>query len=184
MTLLITSAQVKELTGSSKDIEDRKIVKFIEVVQIELENDMGTTGYDILLAAVVADPTLATEADLLTLRDDYIWPWMAWRSLERAGIKIWIDKSRNGTFTRYDETTRSVSTAELGAERSVDRDMAGTYKARLYKFLKDNTDTYTWYDVGTSPEYRPQSSTGGVIIRDRYRGNCYRNYPWSDYPDE
>lgn len=176
MTLIITSAQVKELTGSSKDIEDRKIKEWTKVVQLELRDDMGVTGYDILIAAIEADSTLAGEADLLELRDTYIWPWMAWRILERAGIALYTEAARNGTYTGMDETHRSVSAAQLGMLKSTHRDAAGTYKAELYKFLKDNTDTYTWYDVGTSPEVRPQSSTGGVIIRDRCRPSRYSHW--------
>lgn len=164
---IITATKVKQLTGSSKDIEDRKIIPWVDVVAIELRDDMGVTGYNILTAAIDADDTLASETDLKTLRETYIWPWMAWRVLERAGIAMYVEPSRNGTVTRSSGEASSVTTGQFGMLQTSHRDPATTYKAELYKFLKDNTDTYTWYDVGTSPEVAPQPSTGGVIIRQR-----------------
>lgn len=169
-TPIITSAKVKELTGSSKDIEDRKIAQWVKVVAIELRDDMGVDGYAILMAAIDADDTLATEADLKTLRETYIWPWMAWRVLERAGVALFAEASRNATVTRSSGEYSSVSVKELGLLQATHRDPATTYRKELYDFLKDNVATYTWYDVGTSPEVAAQPSTGGVIIRER---RCY-----------
>lgn len=181
--LLITSAQVKEITGTSKNVQDKKLLPRIEVVHLELKHDIGTEGYDILIAAITADDTLATEADLLNLRDNYIRPWMAWRVLERAGISLYAEPDRNGTFVRGDDTHDTVSAAALGMLKADNRDMAGTYKVELHDFLKDNVATFTWYDADDCEE-TPHVNTGGIITRKSRWGYPYGERTTDRYPDE
>ena len=166
-TLVITAAKVKDLTGISKNIEDRKLARWIDAVQLELKADIGTTGYTELIDAIEADDTLAGEADLLELRDDHIRPWMAWRVLERATVALFAEPERNGTYTRSGDDYATVSASVLGMRKAEARDMAHIYKTALHDYLKDNTDTFTWYSVtdACGKDGGSTSYAGGVITR-------------------
>ena len=166
-TLVITAATVKELTGLSKNIEDRKLARWIDAVQLELKGDLGTTGYATLIGYIEADDTLATQTAYQTLRNDYIRPWMAWRVLERATVALFAEPERNGTYTRSGDDYATVSAQVLGMRKADARDMAHTYKEALHEYLKDNTATFTWYasegECGT--DGTSKSYAGGVITR-------------------
>lgn len=189
-TLVITAAKVKELTGRSKNVEDRKFTPAIKRAMIELRDGLGTTGYAALIAAITSDPDLsgAGNADLKTLRDDYIWPWMAWRVIELATVATHAESERNGTYTRSGEDYTAVDGKTLGMIKADAADYASTYMAELYAFLDDdNGVTYTWYEKDSAEEDKSRESyTGGIITRrDRWQypyGERY--YPVDGYPDD
>ena len=174
MTYIISAVTAKTVTGVSKDILDRKLEVFIPAAQLTVKKILGETGYDILIAAIIADPTLAAEADLKTLRDTYIQPYLAWRVVALSGTRMYAEPERNGTFTRSGDDYNSVSPGMLAMTKADSRDMAGIYKEELERFLADNAATYTWYVVSDEcgsdkgvPNY-----TGGVIT-DNYRRPTY-----------
>lgn len=174
-TLVITAAQVKDLTGLSKNIEDRKLARWIDAVQLELKGDLGTTGYTTLIDAIDADDTLAGEPDLQELRNDYIRPWMAWRVLERATVTLYAEPERNGTYTRSGDDYATVSPAVLGMRKADARDMAHTYKEALHDYLKDNVDTFRWYNNNDmcNTNGASKSYAGGIITRVPAFGSHY-----------
>ena len=173
---LITAIQAREITGISKNVEDRKWEPFIEAAQFTLERLLGREGYAILVLAVDLDPTLAGEPELKELRDDYAWPYLAWRTAELSGTRMWAEPDRNGTFSRSGDTYQSVDAKTLAMTKADSRDMAELYRDRMVAFLEENAADYPWY-VTNKCETKKEFS-GGVITQ-RSRGNRPRH---DDYP--
>lgn len=174
---LITAIQARDITGISKNVEDRKWDPFIEAAQFTLEKLLGREGYAVLVLAVDLDPTLAGLPELKELRDDYVWPYLAWRTAELSGTRMWAEPDRNGTFNRNGETYSSVDAKTLAMTKADSRDMAEIYRDRMVAFLEENAEDYTWYVVNTCKTKKEFS--GGVITQPS-RGNRPRH---NDYPD-
>lgn len=185
-TLVISAAKVKELTGRSKNVEDRKFTPAIKRAMLELRDGFGVTGYNILIAAITSDPDLSGNANLKTLRDDYIWPWMAWRVIELATVATFAESERNGTYTRSGEDYTAADGRTLGMMKADAADYASTYMAELYAYLDDNATTYTWYTVdGVEEDKARETNTGGIITRiDRWQRPYGERYPVDGYPDD
>ena len=167
MTPIITAATIKENTGLSRNVEDRKLDPFIPGAQLTLKKVTGKTGYDAIVAAY---PAFTGAATLQTLYDDYIVPFLSWKVAELAGTRMFTEPDRNGTFTRSSETYQSVDGKTLAMGKADSRDMAGIYMQELIDYLNDNTDVYTWYGGDDCTDGITKSNTGGVITRlDRYQ---------------
>lgn len=185
--LVISAAKVKELTGKSGNIDERKLTPAIKRSMLELKHGIGTTGYDALIAAITADDTLATESDLKTLRETYIWPWMAWRVMEVSTLALFAEADRNVTAIRNGDDYSSVDAKTLGMLRAEASDYATTYKKELYDFLDDDGgSTYTWYSPTGEEKDAQQRYIGGVITRRPDYSFPYgeRGYPVDGYPDQ
>ena len=173
---LITAIKARELTGISKNVEDRKWDPFIEAAQFTLERLLGKEGYAILVLAVDLDPTLTGLPELKELRDDYIWPYLAWRTAELSGTRMWAEPDRNGTFTRSGDTYQSVDGKTLAMTKADSRDMAELYRDRMVVFLEENPEDYTWYK---SNKCETKKEFSGGVITQRSRGNR-SSYPYND----
>jgi hypothetical protein len=176
MTYLITAIKARELTGISKNVEDRKWEPFIPTAMYTLKKLLGTEGYDILVAAVTLDPTLAGEPELKALRDGYVWPFLAWRTCELSGTRMWAEPDRNGTFTRSSDSYQSVDGKTLSMTKADSRDMAELYREQMEEFLTDNPTDYTWYKANPC---EPKRNFGGGVITQPSRGNR-SSYPYND----
>lgn len=168
MTKLITAIKAREVTGISKNVEDRKWDPFIEAAQFTLERLLGREGYAVLVLAVDLDPTLVGLPALKELRDEHVWPYLAWRTCELAGTRMFAEPDRNGTFNRNGETYSSVDGKTLAMTKADSRDMAELYRDRMVQFLNDNAADYSWY-VTNGCETKKEFS-GGVITQ-RSKGN-------------
>lgn len=173
---LITAIQAREITGISKNVEDRKWEPFIEAAQFTLERLLGREGYAILVLAVDLDPTLAGEPELKELRDDYAWPYLAWRTAELSGTRMWAEPDRNGTFSRSGDTYQSVDAKTLAMTKADSRDMAEIYRDRMVAFLEENASDYPWYKAN---KCETKKEFSGGVITQRSRGNRPR---LDDYP--
>jgi hypothetical protein len=171
MTQIITAIKAREITGLSKNVEDRKWEPFFPVANISLKNILGKDGYTALVDAIEADPTLAAEPALKALRDTYVWPYLAWRTCELAGTRMLAEPDRNGTFTRSGESYNSVDGKTLAMTKADSRDMAENWRDEMVAFIKDNPADYPWYEVNRCEEKKKFS--GGVITQPS-RGR--RNY--------
>lgn len=176
MTPIITSATVKTTTGISRNVEDRKLDPFIFAAQLTLKKVTGKAGYDAIVAAY---PAFTGAASLQTLYDDYIVNFLSWKVIELAGTRMFTEPDRNGTFTRSGDTYQSVDGKTLAMGKADSRDMAGIYMQELIDYLKDNTDTFTWYDTDECSDNITKPNTGGVITRI---DASQRHYPYYD-PD-
>lgn len=170
-TKLITAAQVRDVTGLSRGVEDRKLLPYIEAAQYHLEKILGTTLYEELETAIEADRTLAGEADLLALFNGYICPFLAWRTLALGAVRLYAEVDRNGIYTKSGDDYTSVDSRTFGMVSSDAKGMADLYSERLIDFLKDNTATYTTYNTVVNGEERIRKAGrhGIVFTRDRWQ---------------
>lgn len=168
-TKLITAAQVRDVTGLSKGVEDRKLLPFIEAAQYHLEKVLGTTLYDELETAIEADRTLAGETDLAALFNGYICPFLAWKTLHLGAVRLNIEADRNGVYQKGGGDYQSVDPRALSLASNEARGMADMYQERLIDFLKDNTATYTTYGTSVNGEERIRKAGRSGIVFDRLR---------------
>lgn len=160
MTPIITAAVVKTTTGLDRNVEDKTLSTFISAAQLTLKKVTGATGYNLIVAAY---PSFTGEAALSTLYTEYIVPYLSWRVAELSGTRMFAQPDRSGTHHRADETYRSVDAKMLSMTKADSRDMAGIFMGELIDYLKDNTDTFTWYEPDGESITKP--NTGGVITR-------------------
>jgi len=133
--------------------------------------DAGQTLYGELITAIVADPTLATEADLKELRDDYIAPYIAWAVYLQSLSRLYAEFDRNGAHYKNDGNTVQADAAWLRMEQATARDNSDKYADRLLDFLKDNSDTgepfASWRTVTDTEQGERINKTYGVGIVTR-----------------
>ena len=164
-TNIISVATVRSLCGLSKTVDDRKLQPFLKLAQEELEKVLGRTLYDELDTAIQADPTLATEADLLTLLG-YIKGPLAWRTLQYALPRFYAEPTANGVHSVNGGDYQSVDGRTLSIQVTQARSAADSGYERLLKFLDENVATYPSYNDNVELEERINKTyVGGVITR-------------------
>jgi len=162
---IISLATVRDVTGLSETIKDRKLAPFMKLAQAELEKVLGRTLYDELDAAIQADDTLATETDLLALMP-YIKMALSWRTLQRALPRLSAEPTANGVHSVNSGEYQNVDGRALSMQVSDARSAADAEYERLIEFLKNNRDTYATYDTVVENEERIKKPyVGGVITR-------------------
>ena len=165
MSNIISVAQVRTTCGLSKTVDDRKLQPFLAIAQEELEKVLGRTLYNELDTAIQADPTLATEADLLTLVG-YIKSPLAWRTMQYSLPRMYAEPTANGVHSVNGGDYQSVDARTLGMQVTQARSAADAGYERLMKFLKENVDTYPSYNDNVDLEERvSRIYPGGVITR-------------------
>lgn len=176
---LVTAAEVKELTGINKNVEDRKIVSWIMPAQECLRSSIGKDGYDAIIA------TLTTpDSDYDTLIDDYVKPYLAAQVERMTPIVMAAEADRNGSFEREGETYRPASLRMLGMMNATARDQVEIRRDMMLRYIYDNRATFTWWAQSCSTNY-----SGGVITRidaSQIPENSYPvdGYPLTGYPNE
>lgn len=181
MTLIITSAEVKTEAGLNKNIEDRKLLPWINMAQLDLKSNIGTTGYDAVIAALTTPVAAYT-----TLIDDYIKPFLAFKVRQIGAVSLFAEADRNGTNKRIGMTYEPVTGKELGMMKADARDLAESYLKLLLDYLTENAATFTWWTAGGCENTSQRPYTGGVITRiDQWQtpyGDGY--YPRDGYPTD
>jgi hypothetical protein len=171
MTQIISVATIKTTVGLAGTVEDRKLQPFVDGVQLSVEKMLGQTLYGELITAIIADPTLATEADLKELRDDYIAPYIAWAVYLQSLSRLYAEFDRNGAHYKNDGNTVQADAAWLRMEQATARDNSDKYADRLLDFLKDNSDTgqpfASWRTVTDTEQGERINKTYGVGIVTR-----------------
>lgn len=164
-TKIISVATVREITGLNKNVDDRKIAPFLKLAQEELEKVLGRTLYEELETAIIADDTLATEADLLALMG-YLKGPLAWRTLQRALPRMAAEPTANGVHTTNSTEYSSVDSRALSQQITDARTAADNGYDRLLAYINENLSTYTTYgDVVDDEERVKKVYKGGVITR-------------------
>ena len=164
-TNIISVAQVRSTCGLAKTVDDRKLQPFLTLAQEELEKVLGRTLYNELDAAIVADPTLATETDLAALME-YIKGPLAWRTLQYSLPRLYAEPTANGVHSVNGGDYQSVDSRTLSMQVTQARSAADGGYERLMKFLDENTATYPTYNDNVQMEERVNKMyPGGVITR-------------------
>ena len=171
MTYIVSIATMKETVGLSNLVEERKLEPFVDGVQRTVKRILGETLYDRLITELEADPTLATEADLKTLVDDYLTGLIAWTVYLQAMPRLYAEFDRNGAHYKNDANTVQADNTWLKMEQAAARDMADKYTLDLMDFLKDNSDTgepfADWKTVTTDEQGQRINRSYGVGIITR-----------------
>ena len=174
LTLLISSQEVKDLQGLNKNIEDRKLSRWIVPAQMALRSAIGKDGYD----AIVAEAA-APDADYEALIEDYVKPYLAAQVERMSPIPLTAESDRNGSFEREGDTYRPVSHKTLGLMNASARDMAEILRDVMLRYIYDERAVFTWYNASCRTNY-----SNGVITRtDRSQYN-EDPYPLDGYPNE
>ena len=139
MTHILTVAQVKSTVGLSKLPEERRMDPFMVGAHKTVKAILKKTLYDRLIAAIEDDATLAGEADLLELRDDYIIPFMAWEVYRLSINRLYGEFDRNGAHYKADVNTVQLDAAWKKTEEASAANQADIFKGELLDFLEDNS---------------------------------------------
>lgn len=186
-TLIITTARVKEITGQADGVEDRKMGPCMKEAQHALEQILGTTLYALVEAAY---PTFTGDYD--TLYDEYIEPFLAYKSVARSFPKTFAEQDRNGVLKRSGANGdfQSVTMKELAMVQADPEGIADNFQGKMLKWLNDldadNAIKVAFLtDVDCEPRIK-RTDRGNVPLRrsrwqdqDGYRRSKYRR--WDEY---
>lgn len=180
MTYITSINTVKDTVGLAKTVEERKLLPFLDGVHRTVKRILGETLYNRLIAEIEADSTLAGEADLLELRDDYLVPFIAWETYRTAFARLYAEFDRNGAHFRSDDSTGQADKEWLKMESAAAREQADAFQADLIDFLKDNSGTgeafadYNTTTDGESGERIARTDHGGVYMPRRSPRRVWR----------
>lgn len=137
---LMDGNQVRECTGTSENVEDRKIKPHLKAAQQGIEEALGGTLYTLVEDAHKANATTMGNAAMLVYYTDYIQPAIAWRVLADAGIDLTVDYDRNGPVERVTSERQGgyvpSTPRRLAAKMSKAESRADNYLNRLIKYTE------------------------------------------------
>lgn len=180
-TNIITSSKVKEVCGLDKNVEDRKIDPCIHFAQRDLRQILGRTLYDLVEDAdPVGDDTLGGDAGLATLYDEYLKPYLAWKTTEKAYPDFWAEASRNGVFQRNGDNYNTVGASGLNTIIAQKRSFAEAFEKDMIEYLNDLSSTdpiKIAFDTSVNCEPRTKATnTGRIMFPKRARSGYSRDY--------
>lgn len=146
---IVTGQQVREVSGTSQNVEDRKIQPIIRIAQQGSEQVLGRTLYALVESAYVADagviaggnPTTMGGSGMLLLYSEYLLPSIVFRVMADAGIDLAIDYDRNGEFERNGNDYNTVSDRRMAAKTGKAEARADRYQQRLLDYVRGLEDT-------------------------------------------
>lgn len=180
MTYITSINTVKETVGLAKTVEERRLLPYFRGVHNTVKKILGETLYDRLIAGIEADGTLATEADLLELRDDHLIPFIAWETYRRAFSRLYAEFDRNGAHSLADTNTVQADREWMKMESAAAREQADAYQAGLIDYLKDNSavgEPFADYNTTNDDEAGERigrTDLGGVHIPRRSPRRVWR----------
>lgn len=176
--LLVSSAVVKDFTGSADGVEDRKLRPQIILAQHELMQILGETLYEDVDTAHTANATTLGGAGMLTLYTDYLKPFLCWKTIELSAYKLHNEPDRNGHFERNGNDYTSVSAKMVEGRKSQDRSNAELYQGKMIRYIHnlESTDPIRIaFEEDVDDEPRVKKSYPGVFLTpNKYSGNVNR----------
>lgn len=187
---LITAATVKEVTGISRNVEDRKIDPAIHDAQHDLKQTLGETLYQLIEDAdPVNDATLDGNTGLATLYSRFVKSYLAWKSLEYAYPMMHAEPDRRGVFTQSGEGYTPVDGKTLAMLIAKAAARADNRQGEMIRYI-ENLDVSNAIrvaygtDVDDEPRTKTVANTGRIITRVskwQFPDNRTSNGP--DYPN-
>lgn len=171
--LLVSTAKVKQLTTIQQNVEDSLIIPYIKKSQdTHIQETLGTDLYEKILSDVNDGFISGVYKDLL---DKYIVPclveWAFYEVLPYINFKM----TNKSIVQGNSEFSSEVDLEELKYLRSVSRDMADFYTARLVGFLKEYQHLFPEYLTNTGfDKIKPlkrQNFFGGIYTGEGRRGD-------------
>lgn len=169
-TRFVTAAKIRTTTGLPDSVDDIRILPFLTVAQVTLEKIWGRTLYNRMRDAIIADATLATEAELLTLLEDYAHPWLSWKTLELAWTRIHSAPAGLGVYTTSSDKHTPVEVKVLGMHQSDSRTNADNYESRMITFLSENIADYPEYRTTVAQDERQTEKLPGGFVTRKMKG--------------
>jgi hypothetical protein len=179
MPELIALSDLQTITELNTLVEIRKATACIKDAHLEVEKVLGRTGYALVYANA---PTFSAQspnsAAYVTLLNDYIKPFMAWRARQRGVWDMYAEPDRSGIYVKEGNEHRAVSKSEMGGIQATYESRADSYLERLMVHLEENKSTFTWYATTLDGEERINEtnakSVAGISFRRSTRQDTYR----------
>lgn len=154
--MFITANELKKKTNIKGNVDDDKLVQFIEKAQeIHVQNYMGTNLYEKVQGLLEADTMdEAANAAYKTLWTDYIKPMCVWFTIDDYLPWAMFEVENNGVYKRFSQTSEPATLDELSKLQNEARNAAEFYTRRFVDYVCDNEDSF--------PEYRTTSSNSDM----------------------
>ena len=158
--LFITTEQLKRKSIIEGNVDDDKLIQFIEVAQdIHIQNYLGTDLYTKLQELIINDVIGDVENSKYSLLiDDYIAPMLTWYAqssyLPFASYYI----SNGGVLKHSAENSVTTELEDVNSMLARVNEQAGFYARRFVEFMKDRGDDY--------PEYKSTDCDGSMKADD------------------
>jgi|JI61114BRNA_FD_contig_41_4453153_length_657_multi_2_in_0_out_0_1 hypothetical protein len=141
-TNIITAATVKTETGTATGVQDKILDPAIRFAQRDLRQLLGETLYALVEAGdPVNDATLGANTALATLYNQFLKPYLSWKTVERSLPDMWAQADRNGVFQRNGDNYNTVGSSGLNTLIAQKRSFAEAYETDLLRYLKNLDDT-------------------------------------------
>lgn len=162
--LLVSSAKIKAFTQVNDNVDDALLLSSIQISQdIGLQTLLGTRFYNHLLDAVQAS-TLTTAEN--TLLQDYIQPYLLWRSVWEALPTLYMRIMNKSVIIGNTEQGSAVDKGSFTYLRNIHQNRYEFYAQRMMDYIKNNPGDY--------PLYWQYTSTDGMKpSRENYFGGIH-----------
>ncbi len=175
---LIEHSELETLCQLNGLVEEIKTKAAIADAHRELKKVLGRTGYALVYANAPDFTAQAPNAAAyVTLLTDYIKPFMAWRTKQRATVDMFAAADRGGTFKKSGEDYVSVSQGELSKLESIAMSRADSLLEELIDHVNENDEVFDWISTNVENEERITDSNrtmGGISFRRSARQDPYR----------
>jgi len=180
---IITTTQVRTLTGKAQGVEDRKLDASIHDAQDALEQILGSTLYAQVEGFY---PTFA--GDYSTLYSQYIQPFLAFKTVELSYQNLFAEPDRNGVFKKSGEGYTPVSLKELAMLQADPAGRADRFQRKMLRWignLDSSNAIKVAFNTDVDDEPRTKKTYRGRVItrRSRWQFEGGNRYPYG-YRDE
>lgn len=174
--LLVTEAEVKSLTALSGNVDIKKFVFHIPIMQdLRIKQAIGSSCFDALLDAIENDDLTALETTLLEGNNRSFKGAkmaLAWWVYHAALPNLHITTTASGLGKKIGQGFEGASVDEMNNLRSQAESYARYYTDQLIGYIKENSDDY--------PCYALASDTLSPISTDGYEGTSGIALDWED----
>jgi hypothetical protein len=160
---VMTIDEVKEISPITRNVNETTLKDSMRYVhRMELQNLLGKSCYDDLVAQVLADTVTAVNQTLL---DDYVKDYVAQRMVVHSASKIAKKMTQKG-IGRGPSDQNTASADEVRGITADAEFKSLRWKKRLIKYVQDNqTDYPCWDDTDeTIEKFRTDGNIGGFVI--------------------
>ena len=177
----ITLDDVKRLTPLTRNIDESKLAPFFDYAHVVLEQILGVTLYDRVLASKVGDTLTAAETKLI---DKYICPFLAWQTYRDSIPGLYATINKTGIHVTSDDSSTSVDASYIKTLDISAENKAREYQERIIKFLcNDTEDDYPEYTTTENGEDRIKTAmVGRIVPRENFnRSNANSSYSYYNH---
>ncbi|MFZ1666687.1 MAG: hypothetical protein WAU08_14870 [Flavobacteriales bacterium] len=170
-TFIVTGAQVRDISGTSQNVEDKKLRPLLRIAQQAVETALGRTLYALVETAYVANPATLGGAGMLLFYTEYLVPATVWRVMSDAGIDLAVGYDRNGAFERNGNDYNTTSDRRMSAKTGKAEARADNYLIRMVNYVKalDAADPIrAAYEDTNACDERPNVNRGNILMRRSY----------------